>query len=105
MNLGTIQFIILTVLTVAGFALEVIALVDATRHRKDAYTAAGKLTKNYWLLILGISVAVGVISLPDGVLNFLFLLPVVAASVYLVDVRPALRQVQGRGSSGPYGPW
>jgi len=31
----------------------------------------------------------------------------VAAAVYLVDVRPALRQVSGRGRSkqGPYGPW
>jgi hypothetical protein len=105
MNLGTIQDVIMTVLTVAGFGLEVFALVDATRHRKDAYTAAGKLTKTYWLIILGISVAVGVVSLPKYILTFLFLLPVVAASVYLVDVRPALRQVQGRGSSGPYGPW
>ena len=31
----------------------------------------------------------------------------IAAAVYLADVRPALRQVTGRGrrNDGPYGPW
>jgi len=31
----------------------------------------------------------------------------VAAAVYLADVRPALKQVSGRGGGrqGPYGPW
>ena len=39
-------------------------------------------------------------------LNMLGILAVVGAGIYLADVRPALRQVSGRGSaSGPYGPW
>ena len=35
------------------------------------------------------------------------ILPVVAAAVYLADVRPALRRISGRGSSGngSYGSW
>jgi hypothetical protein len=44
-------------------------------------------------------------------LNFLNVAGTIACIVFLVDVRPALRQVSGRGGSGggsrmgPYGPW
>lgn len=105
MLLATIQYWILTALTVACFVMEVAALVDALRHRADAYTAAGKLTKPAWGAILGVSVLLGIVSLPNSVLQFIFLIPVVAAAVYFTNVRPALLQVQGRGPSGPYGPW
>jgi hypothetical protein len=43
-----------------------------------------------------------------GGLGILAIIGVVAAGVYLADVRPAVEAVQGRGSSsrqGPYGPW
>jgi hypothetical protein len=41
-------------------------------------------------------------------LGILSVLAVVAAAVYLTDVRPAVRGMRGRGggrNSGPYGPW
>jgi hypothetical protein len=42
-------------------------------------------------------------------LSFLNLIGVVGAAVYLIDVRPAVKQVGGGGSQGthmgPYGPW
>jgi hypothetical protein len=102
------QNLLLTLLSLAAFALEVFALVDAARHRPDAYTAAGKLTKNKWLLILGIAAALGFVFLFSSPLGFLSIIAVVAAAVYMVDVRPALQRVTGRGSSasgGPYGGW
>ena len=106
----TIQNLLLLALTLAALVTEVVALVDAVRTRPDAFTAAGKLTKNKWSVILGIAVVLGIISLPVGVLGIFGLVAVVAAAVYLVDVRPAVRQMRGRGSAGgshmgPYGPW
>ncbi len=111
-TVGDIQRLVLIVLSVLAFGLEVYALVDAARQRADAFPVAGKLTKPKWLVILGLATAFGFIALPDPIgagllssLGFLSLIAVVAASVYLVDVRPALSQLRGGGSSGPYGPW
>jgi hypothetical protein len=50
--------------------------------------------------LLGV-VAVG------GFPGILAIVAIVAAGVYLADVKPALDQVMGRGTNreGPYGPW
>ncbi len=100
-------------LAVVAFGLEAYALVDALRHGSQAYPAAGKRTKAFWVAILAVAAAIGFISLPFGgaprynVLGFLSLIAIVAAAVYLTDVRPAVQQMRGRGgrSSGPYGPY
>ena len=79
-------------------------IIDALRHRPDAFVAAGKRTKNFWLLVLGVATALGFVT---SVLSMFGVVAFVAAAVYLVDVRPALAQVSGRGGGrqGPYGPW
>jgi hypothetical protein len=90
---------------VAALGTMVFALVDAVRQRKDAYAAAGKLTKPLWLTILGVATAIGVIFVfsPFSVFD---LIAFVAACVYLADVRPALRRLTGGSNSGgPYGGW
>lgn len=107
-NLFAAQSWVLLLLTLAAFAMQVFALVDAARHPASAYEAAGKLTKQKWLIILGVAAAIGFISLGNGGLLFLLVIAVVAAAVYLTDVRPALQSMGGRGrgrSSGPYGGW
>ncbi|MFF9350778.1 DUF2516 family protein [Streptomyces sp. NPDC014734] len=88
--------------------LAVVALVMAALARDDAYRAADKQQKSFWLIILGIAVAVNLF-VP---VLFLQLAGVVASIVFLVDVRPALRAVSGGGgrrggssSDGPYGPY
>jgi hypothetical protein len=88
------------------------AFIDAATHREDAYRAAGKNTKGFWLIILGVSVLVMKIF---SFLSFLPALGLVATIVYMVDVRPAVRGAGGRGtprrrgggssSDGPYGPY
>jgi hypothetical protein len=102
---GTLQGTLLLVLSVLALGAEIFALVDALRHRADAFVAAGKRTKTFWLAILGVALALGIIGF--GGLGFVSLIGFVAAAVYLADVRPALRQVSGRGrrNDGPYGPW
>ena len=105
--LGSAQWFVIIILGFAAFAVEVFALVDALRHRPDAYVAAGKRTKQFWLIVTGIAALIGFISFGGGI-GFLTIIGVVAAGIYLADVRPALRQVSGRGrgsSQGPYGPW
>ncbi|MEO7069425.1 MAG: DUF2516 family protein [Nostocoides sp.] len=105
--IGSAQGWVLLVLGVAALAMEVYALVDAVTHRTDAFPAAGKRTKPFWLVILVIAVAIGFITIFNVIGGFIGLLAVVAAGVYLADVRPALRQVTGKGGQrqGPYGPW
>jgi Protein of unknown function (DUF2516) len=105
---GNLQSLLLWALLLVAGAIKVWALVDAARHRSDAFAAAGKQSKNLWLAILGLTLVVQIVLLYP--LNFLNLLGAVAAIVYLVDVRPALASVEGgRGKGGdhmgPYGPW
>jgi predicted CDP-diglyceride synthetase/phosphatidate cytidylyltransferase len=104
--LTNFQSTLVLILGLLALACEVFALVDALRHRPDAYLAAGKRTKNFWMILLLVAVVLGVITL-FNVLNLFGLIGFIAAAVYLADVRPALRQVSGRGRSpvGPYGPW
>jgi hypothetical protein len=108
----TLQYYIVLALSVVAFGVEAWALVDALRQRSDAFVAAGKLTKPLWLIILGVAAALGFLALPFGgggfsnPLGLLSIVAVVAAAVYLTDVRPAVRESRGRGGrSGPYGPW
>ena len=88
------------------------ALIDAAIRREDAYRAADKQTKPFWMIILGLAAAVNFFM---GIMSFLPIIGLIATIVYMVDVRPALRQIsgggrgwpRGRGSSsdGPYGPY
>jgi hypothetical protein len=94
----------------ALLAFKVFVLIDAAFRREDAYRAADKQTKPFWLIILAVSVGLSFI---PGM--FLGLIGLVASIVYMVDVRPAVKRVTpargGRKGSkkhdhmGPYGPW
>jgi len=80
----------------ACLALSVWAFVDALIRPANAYVAAGKLTKPAWLAITAIA---AVILYFTGPLSFFGLFTVVAAIVYLVDVRPAIRGLRrGNGN-------
>jgi hypothetical protein len=89
---GIASFSIMGIITLAVLAFQVWALVDALMRPKDAYVAADKLTKQAWLLILGL--AVGSTVLLGSTL--LLMVSIVAASVYIVDVKPALVSVTRR---------
>ena len=59
---GSLQYYIALLLGLAALAMEVFALVDALRHRSEAFTAAGKLTKQIWTIILVVAVAIGFVT-------------------------------------------
>lgn len=92
------------VLLLLSLGTRVFALVDAAVRPAPAFEAAGKLTKTAWLIILGLGVAVGLV-LP-GLVSLLNIAALIAAIVYLVDVRPAVREI-GRPDrrNGPTGQW
>ncbi|MEV6009855.1 DUF2516 family protein [Streptomyces sp. NPDC051976] len=108
-------FGVIALVSWALFLFALFAFVDAAIHREDAYRAADKNTKPFWLIILGIA---AVVMKLFSVFSFLPVIGLVAVIVYMVDVRPAVRQVSGRGgprrrggrgggssSDGPYGPY
>ncbi|MGH6656830.1 MAG: DUF2516 family protein [Actinocrinis sp.] len=102
-------FTALNFLLLALLAFKVFVFIDAAIRPAKAYLAAGKLTKVAWLLFLGIAALVDVKW--GGVTSILTIVGTVAAIVYMVDVRPALRQLTPRRNArkdthaGPYGPW
>lgn len=90
----TAQSALALILSVALFAFQVWAFVDAASRRADAFVAADKLTKPAWLIILGLAlVAHMLVWSPLSLLN---LLGAVAAIVYIVDARPAMQSLTRR---------
>ncbi|MGY1630133.1 DUF2516 family protein [Geodermatophilus sp. SYSU D01186] len=79
-----------------ALALTAYALVDALIRPAAGYVAAGKLTKPAWAAITGLAVLV---VFWQGPMSFLGLPAIIAAIVYLVDVRPAVRGLRRGGSS------
>jgi hypothetical protein len=102
--------VILWVVQIALTLFALFALVDAALRREDAYRAADKKTKPFWLVVLALSTAAMYFM---AYFWFLAIFALVATIVYMVDVRPAVREVagprgRGRGrssSDGPYGPY
>ena len=86
------------VISYACVGLGVWALVDAAVRRSDAFPAADRQTKPVWLAILGVGLACQIL-FPAlfGPIAMLGLAGIVAAIVYLVDVRRRVIEIS-RGS-------
>ncbi|WP_028650281.1 DUF2516 family protein [Nocardioides halotolerans] len=80
---GTIGLVVFFAILV----VKIFAFGSALTFSGDAYEAAGKLTKPAWLIILGLGVALTFVPVGGVIIN---VATIVAALVYLVDVRPAL---------------
>lgn len=102
------QSMLAAALGVGLFVMMLWAFIDCLRTRPDAFTAAGKQTKQIWSLLTGIAALVGFIFMFNP-FNLFNLAAIVAAAVYLTDVRPAVRSFTGKRGPGthmgPYGPW
>jgi hypothetical protein len=112
-------------LTLALLVFKVAVFIDAACRRGDAFQAVDKQTKTFWLFVLGFGAIVAFLPIPL-LGQMLSLVGLVAAIVYLVDVRPRVKAItpqrtgrlSGRGRlgrpkakkdernhMGPYGPW
>jgi hypothetical protein len=87
--------LVFMVLSWGALALTAWAFIDALIRPAPGFVAAGKLTKPGWAAITGIATAVVYFF---GPMSFLGLPAIIAAIVYLVDVRPAVRGLR-RGNS------
>ncbi|CAN5498456.1 hypothetical protein BH23ACT6_BH23ACT6_14950 [soil metagenome] len=109
LNLFSAQAGVAFVLGILAAGLQAWALIDAAITRPDAFVAAGKRTKGFWIAVTGVAAAIGFVFLASP-FNIFSLLAIIAAAVYLTDVRPAVKSLRGgnnnRGTHmGPYGPW
>lgn len=82
---------------VVSLVVDVWAFIHCATQRSDAFDAVGTMAKNRWLLLIGGTL---VLSFLLAFLSLLFSLIALAASlVYLLDVRPAIRDVINGSSS------
>ena len=75
-------------------ALSAWALFDCLTRKAAAFPAVDKLTKPAWVAILLVSGVFGslLVPIPTGPIS---LIAAIVASVYLADVRPAVREISG----------
>ncbi len=94
MDLFAVPALIQLVVSLGMFIAQAVAFLDALSHPKEAYVAGEKLTKQAWCIILGLALAAHM--LIWNPLSLFNLVGIVAAIVYLVDVRPTLRSLTRR---------
>ena len=94
MSLFALPGLILTAVSLVMFVIQGFAFVDATRHRAEAYPAIDRGNKTGWLIGLGLGVVAHMVFWhPISILN---LIGIVAALIYVLDVRPNLLAITGR---------
>jgi hypothetical protein len=90
------------ILLVVILVVEIIAFVNCLTQRAEAFPVVGSISKGGWLGITGASLFFTVIlgtAFIFGPFGIFGMVAVAAALVYLLDVRPALRDaVDGHGS-------
>jgi Protein of unknown function (DUF2516) len=102
---GSVQGFVLLILGIGSLGLTGYAAVDALRHRADLFPAVGRLSKPAWVGILVAAFLISIVSFASpSTLGLLNVIGVIAAGVYLADIKPKIKQISGGGrNSGPYG--
>jgi hypothetical protein len=88
---GNVMLVVYVIL----LAVKLFAFVNALLFSAEHYRAAGKWTKQGWVIVLGLAVLLQAVPglLPLMFVNLAF---TIAAFVYLADVRPALAGLRRR---------
>jgi len=90
---------IYVVLLIGSLITEMTAFVSCLTQRPDAFAAISTLPKGMWLALLGGSMLVSLLLASFNPVSIFGAIALCAALVYLVDIRPALRDaVNGTGS-------
>ncbi|HEY0447540.1 DUF2516 family protein [Actinophytocola sp.] len=86
--------LILQIIDWAAVPVGVFAFIHALMQRPDAYAAIDRLTKPAWLGITGGATAALLLFSFAGIGWIFWMAGLVAALVYIVDIRPKLIEVQ-----------
>jgi hypothetical protein len=79
-------------LLVVFLVIEIVAFVNCLTQRSDAFPVVGSVSKPGWLAILGGSVLLTLIcGFPGSFVSIFGFAAITAAAIYMLDVRPALR--------------
>ena len=90
-----VVFYLNTIIKIFSILVQGVALVHCLTQRGDGFTAIGTLPKGAWLAILAVCM---VLTLLLGATGIFGLVGVAAALIYLLDVRPGLRDLSdGKG--------
>jgi hypothetical protein len=87
-------------LLITFLVVEVVAFLHCLTQRSDAFAVVGSLSKVAWVAILGAClIFTAICSRPGTGLSIFGFAAITATLIYLLDVRPALRDaVNGSGS-------
>ena len=92
-----VQDVIQLILLVFALVVQGVALVHAVTQRGDGFAAIGTLPKGGWIAILAVCLALTLLGF--GPISLFGLIGIAAGLIYLLDVRPGLRDLHdGRGS-------
>jgi hypothetical protein len=84
-----VTFYLTWLILIAMVIIEVVALVNCLSQRADAFPVVGSLSKNQWSAILLASTIATILC--TFTFQLLAFIAITAAAVYMLDVRPALR--------------
>lgn len=92
-----VRSVIQLILLVFALVIQGVALVHAITQRGDGFAALGTLPKGGWVAILAVCLLLTLLGF--GPISLFGLIGIAAGLIYLLDVRPGLRDLHdGRGS-------
>ena len=96
MNVFEVEGLFSLLVEVILLGVKIYAFVSCLMYSAEAYSAANKLTKPAWGIILGLGLVIQVVMAGSSPINLINLAFTIAAFVYLADVRPALASLTRR---------
>ncbi len=92
-----VAYYLTTIIMISLVVIEIVALINCLTQRADAFPIVGSLSKNAWIGILAASalVTLACYVVGQGISIFAFA-AITAAAIYMLDVRPALRDATRR---------
>jgi len=91
---GAVQNFVILIIWVVTVALKGFAFIDCLRRPAAAFPAVSRQSKVLWLIITGLALLLGL--LPSFALNIFGLAGIVAALVYVFDVRQRIINITRR---------
>jgi hypothetical protein len=86
------------VVLIMSLIVQAVALIHCVAQRGDGFQAIGTLPKGAWLAILAVCFVLTFLGVGGGATGIFGLIGIAAALIYLLDVRPGLRDLtDGKG--------